>query len=531
MNPSDGSEGSEPRQSDHSRVGPSEFAYDRFAYTGAPDPLIHLRHLEVASTMFGLQPADISTCRVLELGCADGTNLLPYAVEFPGSTFVGIDRAAERIQQANLAVKELDLANISFRHADVCDIGAELGEFDYVLVPGVYSWVNEEARDAIIRVCHECLHDDGIAAISYNTRPGWNWMDGLREFMTQRVNPSDPSQQQIAQAREAVELLVSLTPESTAHGAYYKRIRDDLRQRRDTYLYHEYLTGLSQSFYFHEFEQPLRNRGLKYVADADFKLASGFGLDSHGRAAIAKTPTEQKEQLRDFLLHTSYRRSIICHEGVTPTQTPQHELLQQLEIVWEKSLSEVAVGFSRPIELSFDQGSVTISDPLTMAAIGVLKNQWPNSISFANLHDKARESLQEAMGTVSATSSKLNEANTLARTLLAFQGVGLLRAFRTSPRMTKEISNRPRVASHVRFAAKHGMAVVNQWHTSLPQLSREQRYLLQHLDGSHDPPQLAEVLSTFRNSDDALKVATQPSGSNSISTMLHGFAEMLLLLD
>ncbi|MEM6692439.1 MAG: methyltransferase domain-containing protein, partial [Planctomycetota bacterium] len=326
---------SEPMQPDRPFGQPSEFAYDRVAYTGAPDPLIHLRHLEVASAMFGLQPADISNCRVLELGCADGTNLIPYAAEFQDSTFVGIDLAIERIEQASQAVETLGLSNISFQHADLCNVDKELGKFDYVLVPGVYSWVTGEARDAILRICRECLRDDGVAAISYNTRPGWNWMEGLREFMLQRVNRSDPPEQQIAQARRAVELLASVTPASTAHGAYYHRVRDDLRQRRDTYLYHDYLTGHSQSFYFREFEQHVNRQGLKYVADADFKLASGFGLDSHGRAAIAQTPAEEKEQLRDFLLHTSYRRSIICREGVALTETPQHEHLQHLEIVWE----------------------------------------------------------------------------------------------------------------------------------------------------------------------------------------------------
>ncbi|MEM1225033.1 MAG: class I SAM-dependent methyltransferase [Planctomycetota bacterium] len=536
MNPNDGSDGSELSHPGKGPIQTSQFAYDRVAYTGAPDPLIHLRHLEVASAMFGLRPSDISSCRVLELGCADGTNLLPYAVEFEGGTFVGVDLAIQRIQKANQAVETLRLSNISFHHADVCDIGAELGQFDYVLVPGVYSWATEEARDAIIRICRECLRDDGVATISYNTRPGWNWMDGLREFMTQRVNPSDPPEQQIAQARGAVELLASLTPASTAHGAYYQRVRDDLRQRRDTYLYHEYLTNHSQSFYFHEFEQQLRKQGLKYVADADFKLASGFGLDSNGRAAIARTPAEEKEQLRDFLLHTSYRRSIICHEGVVLTETPQHEHLQRLEVVWASSLRDRPVdsGFSKPIELPFDEGSVTISDPLTMAAIGVLKKHWPHPIPFTDLHDRACESMATVMGKVAEPSPNPDQANTLARTLLAFQAVGLLKAFRTSPRIAKEISNRPRVGPQVRFAAKHGLAVVNQWHTSLPQLSGEQRHLLAHLDGNHDQSQLAEVVSTFRNNNDAPdggSITTQPRDSESVETMLRSFAEMLLLMD
>jgi hypothetical protein len=54
------------------------------------------------AVLFGMQPADIEQCRVLEIGCGDGANLIPMALGLPGSEFVGIDLAASPIayQQA-----------------------------------------------------------------------------------------------------------------------------------------------------------------------------------------------------------------------------------------------------------------------------------------------------------------------------------------------------------------------------------------------------------------------------------------------
>jgi 2-polyprenyl-3-methyl-5-hydroxy-6-metoxy-1,4-benzoquinol methylase len=102
------------------------FAYDRVAYPGLPDDCINLRNLEVAGAMFGLQPTELSRCRVLELGCADGTNLLPFALEFPESHFVGIDLAGDRIIQANDVANEVGLRNVDFHHASVSDIEPSL---------------------------------------------------------------------------------------------------------------------------------------------------------------------------------------------------------------------------------------------------------------------------------------------------------------------------------------------------------------------------------------------------------------------
>jgi tRNA G46 methylase TrmB len=45
----------------------------------------------VVGTLFGLAPAAAERCRVLELGCGDGANLLSMAQTLPSSSFVGVD--------------------------------------------------------------------------------------------------------------------------------------------------------------------------------------------------------------------------------------------------------------------------------------------------------------------------------------------------------------------------------------------------------------------------------------------------------
>ncbi|MEO1982849.1 MAG: class I SAM-dependent methyltransferase [Fuerstiella sp.] len=90
------------------------FEYDRIAYPGTADGQIQLRNLEVVASMFGLHAAELRNCRVLEIGCADGTNLLPFAAEFPNSEFVGLDLAAAQIQEAESVAASLKIHNTRF---------------------------------------------------------------------------------------------------------------------------------------------------------------------------------------------------------------------------------------------------------------------------------------------------------------------------------------------------------------------------------------------------------------------------------
>jgi hypothetical protein len=54
-------------------------AYNDVAYTSHPDFATHPDHLATVATLLGLDVAPVATCRVLELACGDGTNLLPVA--------------------------------------------------------------------------------------------------------------------------------------------------------------------------------------------------------------------------------------------------------------------------------------------------------------------------------------------------------------------------------------------------------------------------------------------------------------------
>ncbi|MBL8785959.1 MAG: class I SAM-dependent methyltransferase, partial [Deltaproteobacteria bacterium] len=80
-----------------------ERAYDQDPSPGYAFWFTHPDHLGMMGRLFGLGPAHTDVCRVLEIGCAIGGNLLPMAASTPGSHFVGVDLSGVQIALAREA--------------------------------------------------------------------------------------------------------------------------------------------------------------------------------------------------------------------------------------------------------------------------------------------------------------------------------------------------------------------------------------------------------------------------------------------
>src|SRR5260370_21271509 len=107
-------------------------SYDVVPYLGGAFAQTHPDRLATLARLFGMAPAPVERCRVLEIGCGDGGNLIPMAYMLPNSTFAGFDLAETPVAMGQQAVKALGLPNLRLFQADIMEIDAELGEFDYI---------------------------------------------------------------------------------------------------------------------------------------------------------------------------------------------------------------------------------------------------------------------------------------------------------------------------------------------------------------------------------------------------------------
>jgi SAM-dependent methyltransferase len=153
---------------------PLQALYESRAYPAMSHPLSDPAVSAVAARLGGLAVPHPGAARVLEIGCCSGLNLIPLALRWPASRFVGIDLAGPSIQLARDLARAAGVSNIEFHASDLRDFAPAGGGFDFILAHGFLSWVPDEVKAALFAFCHRNLTATGIATISYNLASGWS---------------------------------------------------------------------------------------------------------------------------------------------------------------------------------------------------------------------------------------------------------------------------------------------------------------------------------------------------------------------
>ncbi len=254
--------------------------------------------------------------RVLELGCAHGVNLMPLAARHRGARFVGVDLAANQIEVGQRRAEELGLSNLELRCADVLDLEFEPDSFDYVIAHGLFSWVPDPVRDAVLGLCRRVLAPDGVAYISYNAMPAWGVRNGIRHVLEMTTRGVEDSGAKVGRARETLRTLgAGDALRGTAEGALLEQELEGLVDKPDAYLLHEYLAPAHRAFYLDEFTEWAGRHGLQYLDDV-----APPGVDEEvlatTRAGFAKLHADRVtvEQMTDVAIYRQFRSTLLVHD-------------------------------------------------------------------------------------------------------------------------------------------------------------------------------------------------------------------------
>ena len=274
--------------------------------------------LEAHGRLYGLTPKDSRKARVLELGSSFGGNIITQALYNPEAEFIGIDLTSEQVKKGNEIIEKIGLKNIKLIEKNILDINKDLGEFDYIIVHGVFSWVPKDVQDKIVKICNENLTEEGIGYISYNTYPGWKSLEvskdamKFRNRMLAKQDKDVTGKNQIAYGKGILEFL-------DEYSGLNKRIKDNfayVAQKNDYYLLHEYFEVYNTPFYVYDFNELLETEGLAHIVDSylqkSFPFLSNEILDKIENDC--QGDYIGKEQYYDYLTDCQFRSSIITHK-------------------------------------------------------------------------------------------------------------------------------------------------------------------------------------------------------------------------
>jgi SAM-dependent methyltransferase len=248
--------------------------YDELPYESSPIEWAAPERMAVASRLHGGPVPRSSACRYLELGCGDATNLVPLARYRPESRFVGVDGSAALVDAARRARDAVGVQNLDLIHASFAEALPRLlleGEFDYVVLHGVFSWVDDATRDALLAFVSRALAPAGLFYVSYNTQPGWSVRGLVRDYLCAQTRAIAGLGDRARAARGAASRLTDLL--QTSEHPYSRLMAGEfalVRDGKDSYVAHEYLAGTNRAYWQSELRALLERHGLAFVADADF---------------------------------------------------------------------------------------------------------------------------------------------------------------------------------------------------------------------------------------------------------------------
>jgi methyltransferase-like protein/SAM-dependent methyltransferase len=485
-------------------VSSSQTAYDESPYPNLTHELTHPDRLATLATLLGMSPVPVENCRVLELGCAGGANVLSMAYGLPNSHFVGIDLSEGHIEEAMKAAQFMGVTNATFQTMDIMDVKPELGQFDYIIAHGIYSWVPVPVREQVMRICKQNLSPQGVAYVSYNTYPGWHILRMIREMMQYRTRHIEDPHERATEAFTFMRFMADSTSAKEYGGSYKglfeqyiaKRPAQLTDYRGDAAILHDELNEVNDPFYFHQFVEHAAQHDLQYLIEANFTSSFSDKLPSDASSFINQIANDavEVEQYIDFVSNRTFRRTLLCHKEVQLTRQINPDLVGSLYVASLAKVLEVSDENEKtenPDVERFrasDDATFATDHPLTKAAMHHLIDICPKVISFKTLLKAACDRL--GIENVDETDAMVLKAGLLQ----AFTYSALLAELRIhAPQFCPEISESPVANPLARYQSRYTGTVTNLRHEAL-KLPGLGRFILPFLDGDHTVDQILDML-------------------------------------
>jgi SAM-dependent methyltransferase len=483
---------------DHSAASAEPTLYDLVDFPGQARADSHPARVAAIGVLRGMRPAAVERCRVLEIGCGDGANLIPMAYQLPAARFVGIDLAARPVARGQRVAAALGLSNLELHVGDVMAVTSDIGEFDFIIAHGFYSWVPEPVRDRLLDVCAQQLAANGIAFISYLAQPGNQLRDVVREFLFRYGSADGEPSARVRRVRALLRMLTSGPKGTDPFQEVARSLAAEIDELSDGAIFHDWLAPINAAMYVTDFVAHATRHGLQFLGEAEFFMMryEHDPMLTAARAELAQLEARDivvKEQLLDYLRCRRFRQTLLCRAGVpladtTPAHVRSLAVFSRLRVVGSPDLTSRDVAeFRSPQDVS-----VRVDHPVVKAALVRLGEQWPRAIPFGELFAAARAA---AHRTDAATEA--GDADVLGGVLLACAGAAHAEFSTWIPPLVTRASERPRASAVARDELMRTNTVTTLRHDNLRIHDPLGAALLLLLDGTRDRALLTEQLAAL----------------------------------
>ena len=267
--------------------------------------------LALVALQQGLRAPDASRFRYFELGAGFGMMSLLMAAANPDAEVWANDFMPNHVLEARTIAEEASLSNAHFLEDSFEElVDRELPEFDFIGLHGVYSWVSEANRRAIVEFIRRRLKTGGLVYVSYNSPAGFGPIAPLRQLMNSvAAAMGGTSERHVRQAFDVVSKLAEVKASYLGLNQLMPGF-ERVKKRKLGYLVGEFFTRNWNLFLHTDVAKELADAKLSYVASARL-LDDLLPLTSTPQQIemVRQIPDRGvQENVKDFLAGRTLRR-------------------------------------------------------------------------------------------------------------------------------------------------------------------------------------------------------------------------------
>jgi SAM-dependent methyltransferase len=348
--------------------------------------------LQLACLSAGVAPpADRQ--RYLELGFGQGHSINMHAAAGTGgmSEFWGTDfnpaHAAHAQTLAAASGARVRLFDDSF--ADFA-ARADLPEFDVIALHGVWTWVSDENRRAIVDIIRHKLRVGGLVYISYNCLPGWAPTMPLRHLMMLHAELSGPGERgMLAKVDEAIAFAQKVVDAGATYFVANPGVSERLKRLEGqdrSYLAHEFFNRDWAVMPFSEAARWLEDGKVSFAASAHLlDHFDSVNLTKGGEKLLAGIGHPVlRQSVRDYMVNQQFRRDMFIKGVRNLAAADRQALLSQQTFVLIVDPADI------PMTARLPRGEVALHEDVYRPVIETLAEDSfaPKPLSRIKAHPK-----------------------------------------------------------------------------------------------------------------------------------------------
>lgn len=414
-------------------------------YTFGYYPELNPLRMKLAFLNAGLVAPEVGTACELGFGQGMSANIHAAAsvVQWHGTDF-NPSQAGFAQELAAVSGSGAQLHDDAF--ADFCN-RADLPDFDYIGLHGIWSWISDANRAVIVDFVRRKLKVGGVLYISYNTLPGWATFAPLRHLLTQHALTLGADGAGIVNRIEgalgfADKLLATNPLFSRANPSVPERLKLLTGQNRN-YLAHEYFNADWHPMYFADMVKWLSPAKVSYACSAHLlDHVEPINLNAEQQALLQDIPDPVlRESARDYMVNQQFRRDFWVKGARKLSALEQTEALRQLRVVLTTRREDV------PTKVTTPMGEASLNDAVYTPVLDALADHQPHTIG----------SLADTLASKGLQFGHVSQAIVVlagnSRVQLAQDGQTVSRVKTATDKLNAHVQGKTRSSTEMRFLA------------------------------------------------------------------------------